>query len=302
MMFEMLMLTRMVPPPQSFEYFLSEGTAQAEARFVSLARSLSTALVQRGAQLAISRTVAPSALLNLHLRGAEYIAKQWKAAEQANAKSIKARAPTFWKGLGQLLVSARATDAQRIKSAMEQALADADIEVPSTSKAWDPQRQYEKRLVSLMAKKAPVPAKAGPTPRKSTGANGAGGSASRSKQRRRAAGADGEDDIILSEEEDEDQEMRDLGAPPIESTPQKRPRARPVGSSSKKGRKKSGILADDDEDGNESDLSSLPDGTPARSSSRPRDEDEEDQEEEAAESDDDMRSLPGSRSKRRRFE
>lgn len=285
---------------QSFEYFLSEGTAQAEARFISLARSLSTALVQRGAQLVISRTIAPSALINLHLRGAEYIAKKWKAAERANAKSIKARAPTFWKGLGQLLVSARATDAQKIKSAMEQALADADIEVPSTSKAWDPQRQYEKRLVSLMAKKAPVAAKAGPTPRKSTGANGAGSSASRSKQRRRVAGADGEDDIILSEEEDEDQEMRDLSALPVESTPQKRPRARPVGSSSKKGRK--GILADDDDDGNESDLSSLPDGTPARNSSRPRDDDDEDQEEEAAESDDDMRSLPDSRSKRRRFE
>lgn len=298
---------------QSFESYLVEGTAQGESRFVSLSRSISSALVIRGAHLAILRAIDPPSLLHLHKRGAEYVAKKWKAAEQANNKAIKARAPAFWKGLGNLLISASARDAHKIKSAMDQAILDAGIEVPPASKSWDPQRQYEKRLVTLMAKRAPPPAPraaaaAGTTPRKGSGRGGgsAGGSASKA----RSAAANAHDEI--DDEEDEDFPHRVL---PVASTPvrqqQQRPRARPAGppgsaqsSAAKRGRKRTAADAEDEE-GEETaaqdesgSLSSAP--SSPRSAIEEEEEEEDQQEEEEVEVRDDE-SLPGSRKRRRRI-
>ncbi|CAO1636551.1 unnamed protein product [Parajaminaea phylloscopi] len=150
----------------SFEAFLAEGSAEAESRFVSFSRSLSSALVIRGAHLAVLRAIDADALLQIHKQGAEYAARKWKAAEAADNKAIKARSPVFWKGLSNLLVSATARDAHSIKSLLEQAVKDAEIDIPATSKSWEPYRQYERRLVALMAKRVPGAPKAGPTPRK----------------------------------------------------------------------------------------------------------------------------------------
>lgn len=162
---------------ECFETFLSEGSTQSMDNFVALSKSLSSVLVLRGPQLTIVRSLDVAALLDLHQRGCEYVAKKWKAAERANAKSIKARAPVFWKGLVNLLLSATPRDALRIKAAMDTALQKEDIEVPSASKAWDGQRQYEKKLVSIIARNKtnaampppaarPGPAAASATPRK----------------------------------------------------------------------------------------------------------------------------------------
>lgn len=35
---------------------------------------------------------------------------------------------------------------------MDQALKDAELEIPTTAKAWEPQRAYDKRLVTLASK------------------------------------------------------------------------------------------------------------------------------------------------------
>lgn len=151
---------------ESFQHFLTDGTAETESKFISLSRTLSSALVVRGAQLSIQESVESSALLNLHRRGFEYITATWQAAHRADNKAIKARAPAFWKGLSNLLISATARDAQALKKVLDDTIRKANIDIPASSKAWDPQRQFEKRLITLMAKRAPLPADPGPTPRK----------------------------------------------------------------------------------------------------------------------------------------
>lgn len=113
------------------------------------------------------------------------------------------------------------------KTAMEKVLADEKVDISPDSKIWDPQRQYEKRLVTLMAKRAPVAAtkggKAGPTPRK--------GKAS-------ANGGDEVDDM----EGDGGNGVDLLQDAPVESTPARsrpRPRPGPGAGSASRGRERS---------------------------------------------------------------
>lgn len=153
----------------AFEAFLTDGSSEAEGRFISFSRSLSSALVIRGAQLTVLQAIDPEVLFKIHSKGAEYVTQKWKAAERADNKAIKARAPAFWRGLSNLLVSATARDAHRIKSAADKAIKDAGIEISSASRSWDPYRQYEKRLVTLIAKRAPVPPHVGVTPHRVAG-------------------------------------------------------------------------------------------------------------------------------------
>ncbi|CAO1630591.1 unnamed protein product [Sympodiomycopsis kandeliae] len=199
---------------EAFERYLSQGTAQSSEDFVLLSKSLSSVLVLRGPQLAIVRSIDSRSLLDLHERGCQYITRKWKAADRANAKSIKTRAPLFWKGLVNLLLSAGPTDANRIQAAMRAAIAKEEIEIPPKSKIWEPQLQYEKKLHNIIAKET-VPAvnrnvRPGPTPRKGQ------------KEVSEAAEADG-DDI--------GGDQNGSTAHIVESTPLQRPRPRPVGAS-----------------------------------------------------------------------
>lgn len=98
----------------SFESYLTEDTVEAEARYISLSRSISSALCIRGAHLAILKAIEPKCLEELHRRGAEYVARKWKAAERAGNKAIKAKTPAFWKGLSNLLVAAGPRDAHHM--------------------------------------------------------------------------------------------------------------------------------------------------------------------------------------------
>ncbi|CEH14396.1 Sister chromatid cohesion complex Cohesin, subunit STAG/IRR1/SCC3 [Ceraceosorus bombacis] len=139
---------------QSFVLFEQDPTSESENAFVNLARSLSGALVVRGAHLAVLKSVPSHALVQLHTEGCEHVISKALRAEQAGNQALKARAIIFWKGLAQLLPSATGRDAIRIKAAMDKLLADADIEVPPSAKAWEPQRSYEKRLVNIASRSA----------------------------------------------------------------------------------------------------------------------------------------------------
>lgn len=102
------------------------------------------------------------------------------------------------------------------KTAMEKALADEKVDI-TDSKIWDPQRQYEKRLVTLMAKRTPVA---------SAAAAKAAGATPRSKAAA-AAAADPSDDLAGEEDYvDMGGDVDMASAPPVESTPA-RPRPRP---------------------------------------------------------------------------
>ncbi|PWN40799.1 hypothetical protein IE81DRAFT_348894 [Ceraceosorus guamensis] len=139
---------------QSFVLFEQDPTSESENAFVNLARSLSGALVVRGAHLAVLKSVPSHALVELHTEGCEHVISKALRAEQAGNQALKARAIIFWKGLAQLLPSATGRDAIRIKAAMDKLLAEADIEVPPSAKAWEPQRSYEKRLVNIASRSA----------------------------------------------------------------------------------------------------------------------------------------------------
>lgn len=132
---------------------------------------------------------------------------------------------------------------------MEKALSDEKVDI-TDSKIWDPQRQYEKRLVTLMAKRAPVASAA------------AAAKAAGATPRRKAAAAAADPSDDLAGEED----YVDMGgdvdmavAPPVESTPARpRPRPRagaPAGSSN--GAKRGGAAR---RERSESALTELSDG------------------------------------------
>lgn len=157
---------------QSFELYERDASDAAEANFVGLARALSSALVVRGAHLAVSRAIPSASLLTLHEDGNAYVIRKAARAERASQTTAKARALVFYKGLAQLLVSANGRDAIKIKSAMDRLLEEEKIDVPPSAKAWEPQRSYEKRLVNIAAKSSQLARAAAnkPAPRKSAAA------------------------------------------------------------------------------------------------------------------------------------
>ncbi|SNX85606.1 related to Nuclear cohesin complex subunit [Melanopsichium pennsylvanicum] len=140
---------------EAFELYLdSADPAQSEARFVSLSRQLANALVVRGAGFTALRKIDPRCLISLHSRASEHIAQKVAAAERNGNKKVKQRMPALYKGMANLLTTAIPTDAVKIKSAMDRAFRAANVQVPTTAKAWDGYRSYEKRLLKIAAKSA----------------------------------------------------------------------------------------------------------------------------------------------------
>ncbi|KAG6811622.1 hypothetical protein H0H92_006586 [Tricholoma furcatifolium] len=81
-----------------------------------------------------------------------------------NKKSFKL-AVLFFKALTPLLGVIPSRDALKIKAHMDQVLAQSKIEVSATSKVWEPQRAYEKRLTTAMAKEKRTTGRKGKAPK-----------------------------------------------------------------------------------------------------------------------------------------
>ncbi|KAN0066163.1 cohesin complex subunit [Thecaphora frezii] len=137
---------------ESFEIYLDDGEEASEARFVSLSRQAANALVVRGGGFTAIKAIDPRCLISLHNRASEYVAQRVAAAERSGNKGLRSRMPMMYKGMAHLLMNASPTDAVKIKSAMDRAYRAANVEVPPSAKAWEPQRSYERRLLKIAAK------------------------------------------------------------------------------------------------------------------------------------------------------
>ncbi|KAK7019893.1 SCD domain-containing protein [Favolaschia claudopus] len=198
-----------------------DGVVSDETNAVQLAKHLLPTFILRGAHLAVLKKLDPQYIVQIQTNALSWIAKRIAIYEtNSNKKSLRV-AITFFRVLVPLLASIQSRDAMKIKAHMDQVLAQAKVEVSATSKVWEPQRAYEKRLAAIMAKD------------KVAGTKG---------RKPKASKGDGlttdEDETDLSEVE---KLVEDRASPP--PAPRPRPRARP-----RRPAKTPENVQDDDED------------------------------------------------------
>ncbi|RDB23493.1 Cohesin subunit psc3 [Hypsizygus marmoreus] len=129
-----------------------DGVVHDESYSLQLSKLLATCFVIRGSQLSVIRRLDSKYVVQVHTELLSWIAKRIAAYESnKNKKSLKV-AVLFFKVLLPLIGTIQSRDALRIKAHMDQVLAQAKVEVSPTSKVWEPQRLYEKRLTAALSK------------------------------------------------------------------------------------------------------------------------------------------------------
>ncbi|KAF7341967.1 SCD domain-containing protein [Mycena venus] len=183
-----------------------DGIVSDETNVVQLAKHLVPTFVRRGAGLAVLKKLDAQYIVQIQTNALSWIAKRIAGYEaNGNKKSLRV-AITFFRVLIPLLAVIQSRDAMKIKAHMDQVLAQAKVEVSATSKVWEPQRAYEKRLSTIMSKdKAP-----GAKGRKTKAAKGDGQTTD-------------EEETDLSEVE---KMVEERETPPAAPRPRPRPRAR----------------------------------------------------------------------------
>ncbi|TFK53082.1 hypothetical protein OE88DRAFT_1718118 [Heliocybe sulcata] len=136
---------------ESFSLLL-DGIENTEEHSVALARLLSSCFLMRGAQLAVIRRLDPKFVNEIHVDSLTWIGKRLATYENNDNKRGRNKALLFFKVLIPLLAAVDSRDALRIKAHMEQVLAQAKVQPSATSKPWEPQRLYEKRLGNVVSK------------------------------------------------------------------------------------------------------------------------------------------------------
>ncbi|KDR77313.1 hypothetical protein GALMADRAFT_267467 [Galerina marginata CBS 339.88] len=129
-----------------------DGVVHDESNAVQLAKIVSSCFIVRGSQLVILRRLPTQYILQIQTNLLSWIGKRIAAYENnKNKKSLKS-AITFFKVLVPLLGALQSRDALKVKAHMDQVLAEAKVEISPSSKLWEPQRVYEKRLTAIMSK------------------------------------------------------------------------------------------------------------------------------------------------------
>ncbi|KDQ56870.1 hypothetical protein JAAARDRAFT_36349 [Jaapia argillacea MUCL 33604] len=136
---------------ESFTLLL-EGVVDTEEHVIGLAKILAPCFVMRGAQLAILRRLESQHVVEIHTSLLTWIGKRLGIYEVNKNKKGRNTAIIFFRALLPLLVNVESRDALKIKAHMDQALAQAKVEISATTKVWEPYRAYEKRLGSSMVK------------------------------------------------------------------------------------------------------------------------------------------------------
>ncbi|TRM66853.1 hypothetical protein BD626DRAFT_627323 [Schizophyllum amplum] len=122
------------------------GYVSDETNAVHLAKSLSTALVIRGAQLAIVHSMDIDSIVQIHTDLLDWIGKRLAGYQANNSRRLMKKALTFFRVLTPVVVGIKPEDGLRIKAHMDQTLAEAKVDSSSTAKMWDAHKAYEKRL------------------------------------------------------------------------------------------------------------------------------------------------------------
>ncbi|KAF8153202.1 hypothetical protein B0H34DRAFT_800432 [Crassisporium funariophilum] len=167
-----------------------DGVVRNEGNSVQLAKLLSTCFVVRGSQLSILRRLETQYIVKIHMNLLTWIGKRIAMYEKNKNKKALKNAIGFFRVLVPLLGAVQSRDALKIKAHMDQVLAEAKVEVAPTSKLWEPERAYEKRLSAVMSKDNPLGTKIKKT-RKNAKSGAAAGS----------SGEESEGEKTLDEEE-----------------------------------------------------------------------------------------------------
>ncbi|KAJ6481707.1 hypothetical protein C8R45DRAFT_1150698 [Mycena sanguinolenta] len=133
-----------------------DGIVPDETNVVQLAKHLAPTFILRGAHLAVLKKLDAQYIVQIQTTALSWIAKRIAGYEaNGNKKSLRV-AVTFFRAIVCLSKDYPNLLVQNRKAHMDQALAQAKVEVSATSKVWEPQRAYEKRLGAIMSKdKAP---------------------------------------------------------------------------------------------------------------------------------------------------
>ncbi|KAL5478298.1 IRR1 [Sanghuangporus weigelae] len=145
---------------ESFTLVL-DRIVETEQHALGLAKALAPCLIMRGAQLSVIRKLASEYIVEIHTTLLSWITKKISAYETMKNKRGRNKSILFFKVLQHLLVGIDARDALNIKAHLDQDLAMLHIEIPPTSKAWEPYRAYEKRLSTASTKEKGHSKKAG---------------------------------------------------------------------------------------------------------------------------------------------
>ncbi|PFH50849.1 hypothetical protein AMATHDRAFT_3582 [Amanita thiersii Skay4041] len=136
-----------------------DGVVQGDDNVQQLAKVLSGCLAIRGTQLSIVKRLDSEYVVQIHMTLITWIVKRLSAYDKNKNKKQFKLAMSFFRLMVPLLWTVRSKDALDIKAHMDQALAQAKLEPLTTSKVWEPQRAYEKRLGTALSKDKPAGSK-----------------------------------------------------------------------------------------------------------------------------------------------
>jgi len=123
-----------------------DHVVDTEDHVIALAKTLIACTVVRGAQLSIVRKLESQSIIDIHTALISWIVKRIAAYETTKNKRDRQKSILFFKALQHLLTAIDPADALKIKTHLEKSVADAKLEIPPSSKRWDPYRSYEKKL------------------------------------------------------------------------------------------------------------------------------------------------------------
>ncbi|KAF7319423.1 SCD domain-containing protein [Mycena chlorophos] len=215
-----------------------DGIVEDESNVVQLAKALSQAFVLRGAHLAVLKRVDTQYVVQVQTTAVTWIAKKLGSLQTSKNKRGLLVGVTFFKALIPLLAGLQQKDAMKIKAHLDQALAQAKVDLSSSSaETREPLRAYEKRLAAIQKEK---------------NQDGKG-------RKAKAAKADG--GVTASEDETELSEVEKLVE---DREPSPKPRPRPKRKPAEK--KKKAVEQDDDDEGDQR----MSDAEPETPKARPR--------------------------------
>ncbi|GAA6000843.1 cohesin subunit IRR1 [Rhodotorula paludigena] len=184
----------------------------SEEPLVSLGRHLVSVVIVRGAHLAVVDALPAEDHLRIHLDALKWIVQKLSQFEDNKRKDDRNRALSFFKALAYLLLSLDGRSALKIKTTLDSLLDEHHLEVPETSKTWDPVRAYQRRLITVMSKD-PAIQKAAKTDRGAAGKKKAPARKGKAKSTSDVEDEDELEDDEMQVDAEDDDETPDSSAP-----------------------------------------------------------------------------------------
>jgi cohesin complex subunit SA-1/2 len=127
------------------------AASRSEKQFLSLARQLSNHIVIRKG-FSIAQRLPSEDLVKLHTDCINYVAGKLATFESQERATSRNRALVMFKGLTLCTAGMSGKEAAAVHAHMDKTFKQYNVLPSTASKHWEPQRAYDKKLVSLMSK------------------------------------------------------------------------------------------------------------------------------------------------------